>query len=836
MKHVVPLEAVSATELPLAGGKAAGLVKLLRMGLDVPRGVVLLTTAFDRFLKATGLHARRLELFEAFRTTSNEEELAQRCEELRLAAMEAPVPPDIETELLAGTTHLVPPLAVRSSATAEDSKRTAFAGVFHSELHVVRERLMDAVRTCWSHAFSHQAITHALRCNLDPSDVHIALVVQEMIAADRSGVLFTREPSGAHPELVLVSMTSGEGASLMHGDVSGHSISLPRKGKAPANPLFKKLRRLSLRIEKELGHPQDVEWCEKKGKLFFLQARPVTTVEVTGRAPILWTRELAEERFPKPISPLGWSALQGVLKVNMKTLAQRFGLIARRPEDIARTIRHYVYSNEKFFSIPGSLRPNPLVHLRFLGTYLRELLGFFRHLPVALVSKPLGVAWLLLSRAIRGIIFPHAREIRRDWDAHLEGLIEEIDRFNEVDPRALATKDLFRHRLDMEEVAQRYMEPDLAIYVVKMASSWAVEKIGQKVRGRNDPAFLADLTSGLANNITLRMNAELEELSDCFARDPGLTKLLLGEDYDRVLSSMQGEQREAFERFVTRNGHTTTNWDLREPTWGEEPRHVLRMLRSYSLAPRRRSFRQVIEERLERYRKARAEVLTSLRGSSWSLPFFEELLDTLHEFMRIDEEHHFYASRLYKPMRRLYAEFGKRLLDLRIIEKPEDVYFLELREIEEALLHGPPFSRRYLVEARRGSFLRSEAARPPHRYVDQAPLPEPELPQGLGNVLKGVGASPGIATGIVRVIESPDQVSEFRAGEVLVTVSPNPAWTPVYAVASALVTSTGSILSHGLVSAREYHLPAVIGIADVTRRLTTGQEVTVDGHQGTVSF
>jgi phosphohistidine swiveling domain-containing protein len=193
------------------------------------------------------------------------------------------------------------------------------------------------------------------------------------------------------------------------------------------------------------------------------------------------------------------------------------------------------------------------------------------------------------------------------------------------------------------------------------------------------------------------------------------------------------------------------------------------------------------------------------------------VLTTLHDFMRIDEEHHFYASRLYRPLRRLYAELGGRLTALRVIDQPDDIYFLELDEIYGAL-ERPTFTRRYLVQARRASFERAGKARPPDRFVDQAPLVPAEATGGMG------------------VVETAADVAAFVSGDVLVTPTPNPAWTPIYAFASALVTSTGSTLSHGLVSAREYHLPAVIGIADVTRRLENGQNVTVDGDRGIVSI
>jgi pyruvate,water dikinase len=831
---IVELTDVRPDDRPRVGGKAVGCASLIGLGLPVPRGVVLTTDAFDRFFAA--LDARRREFYRTIQQADDEPGLRAQARALEAEVRRTPLPEEVTRALEDAASRLTAPLAVRSSATAEDSPSTAFAGVFHSELNVTRDRLADAARACWAFAFDWGAITHALRNNVDPATVRIALLVQEMVPAARAGVLFTRDPSGAHPDIAVVSSSAGTAEALLRGEASGDSARLPRDGPPPVDPVLRRLHGATRLIEERLGHPQDVEWTLRGDELVFLQTRPITTLEPPRATPIVWTRELSEERFPRPISPLGWSVLQGVLGVNMETLAKRFGLIARRPNDVARTIRHYVYSNQTFFSIPGSLRPNPLAHARFLPEYVLEGLRFLALLPAA---GPLGMRLLGLSRLVRAAILPHAREIRGTWDAHLQKLIAEMDACDAIDPTALTTPQLFEQRLAIEGVARRYMEPDLAIYVVKMTASYLVEQIGARLNGREDPSFLTDLTSGLTDNRTMRMSLELEALFERFSADPRLVELVIAGRFDDVLAGLTGEPAKAFAHFIHLNGHLTTNWDLREPTWGEAPQVILNLVRGYAIAGRRRNpfeVDAVNAEQKARREATRTQVLARVGESSWAGRFFDELLATLHDFMRIDEEHHFYASRLYRPLRRLYAELGRRLTESRVIAQPDDIYFLELDEIYDAFAR-PGFTRRYLVQMRRASFERAGSTRPPDKFLDQAPLAE-DSAAGVreANVLRGVGASPGVGSGRVRVVEIPEDVADFVSGDVLVTPTPNPAWTPMYALASALVTSTGSTLSHGLVSAREYHLPAVIGIADVTRRLENGQKVTVDGDRGTVSI
>jgi pyruvate,water dikinase len=829
---IVELHAVGPADRPWVGGKAMGCATLMQLGLTVPRGVVLTTEAFDLFFSQ--LDIRRREFYRSIQRESDESALRARADTLKSEVRRTALSSEVASALTEAAGRLTGPIAVRSSATAEDSQTTAFAGVFHSELNVLSGGLADAVRTCWSFVFDWAAITHALRNNIDPSQVRIALLLQEMVRATRAGVLFTRDPSGAHPDVAVVSSSLGGGAALMQGEATGESVRISRDGVVPEDPVLRRLHGAIRLIEERLGHPQDVEWAASGDEVVFLQSRPITTLEPVRETPITWTRELSEERFPRPISPLGWSVLQGVLGVNMETLARRFGLIARHPNDVARTIRHYVYSNQKFFAVPGSLRPNPLTHLPHLPGYLWEGLRFLAVVPRA---GPFGIRLLALSQLVRAAIFPHAREIRHTWDDQLQELIVEMDACDTVDPHDLSTAELLDHRLAIEGVARRYMEPDLAIYVVKITATYMVEQIGIRLRGRKDSSFLTDLTGGLSENRTLRMNLELGALFERFSTDSRLMDLVIDERFDEVLAGLSGEPAQALADFIQLNGHLTTNWDLREPTWGEAPEVILGLLRGYAIAPRVRRHTDVNHQQKLRQEAARQEVLARVGRSSWAGRFFDDLLATLHDFIRIDEEHHFYASRLYRPLRRLYAEIGRRLTESRVIERPEDVYFLELPEIYGALEH-PDFTRRYLVQMRRASFERAGTTRPPDRFLDQAPLPPTSAPAArpAGNLLQGVAASPGVACGRVRVIETPNDIAAFTAGDVLVTPTPNPAWTPMYAFASALVTSTGSVLSHGLVSAREYHLPAVIGIADVTRRLVNGQMITVDGDQGTVSI
>ena len=519
---------------------------------------------------------------------------------------------------------------------------------------------------------------------------------------------------------------AGDTASgLISVDRNSGAIIENNSGFTPDGTIIRRLMGTCRSIEKRLGMPQDIEWAEAGGTLYYLQSRPITTIENRSGITIHWTRELTEERYPVPISPLGWSILQSVLLENMKTLSRRFGLDAKHPEEVAKTIRHYVYSNKQFFTIPGSLRPNPLKQLILIPRLLVQLpVILFLAIPALVNRSGFGLKWLALSRFFKAFIFPHARDIHATWGRHLAATLGEIDACNDPDFTAMDLRGLLNEREKMDVLGCRYMEPDLAIYVVKIACSWIIERMGRVFRGDAFISFLVDLTSGIEENRTLHMNVEMEQMSDYLNERPDIKKLLLDEKYEEAVAAIHEGNKPLHDSFIEENGHLTTNWDIMESTWGEDPRKIMQMLRSYIISGAHHSFRGHRDEQKQRYTSAKTEALEKLRRAPWMIAFFGDVQGFLREFMSIDEEHHFYCSRLFKPMRRLFIEIGTRLADLHIIDQVDDIFFMTLPEITHRG-EAHHFSRRYLTQARRSSYNRSRGVRPPDDYINQTPvLPE----------------------------------------------------------------------------------------------------------------
>jgi pyruvate,water dikinase len=387
--------------------------------------------------------------------------------------------------------------------------------------------------------------------------------------------------------------------------------------------------------------------------------------------------------------------------------------------------------------------------------------------------------------------------------------------------------DLRRFMDHVVVTGNAFMEPDLAIFVVKSACIWMLEEL-LRLCGL-PPTELQALTAGLSGNVTLALGQAVAELAGAIAREPSLRGAWEDEDpvvLVHALARYPSLQKHC-EAFMNKFGHVTTTWDIRIPTWQEAPQTLVHLLKKTGTGQREKA-RQLEDMRLA----AQQRLFGRLADWPEALAFTEELLETLYQFMRYDEDHHMQSSRLFPPSRRVFAELARRLMARGVLREEDEIYFLSQGEVEAIFASERPFPLWYLAARRRESFRRAWHEVPPKAYLGDRPVSSTAVTLDPQSDLVGVAASSGRAKGRVRHVSSPEQLQDFQPGDILVTRSPNPAWTPLFATAGALVTASGSALSHGFISAREYALPAVSGIA--IEALSEGKLIEVDGFAGTV--
>jgi phosphohistidine swiveling domain-containing protein len=843
----------SSFSIPSIGGKGFGLQKLANNNFLIPRTFVLQSQFFVDLLK------NNIELSIAYNEflkscqNSNLTYILDKAKNLQARISSLDLSDYLQINLSSIVEKLPRPMqvAVRSSVALEDGTQHAFAGIFESYLCLTSiEDILRSIKSCFVQCFEQKAVVYALENGLTLSAMVPAIVIQEQINVDIAGVYFTSDPtpSGTFNQ-GIISYKIGLGDSLMSGTetgatfkVSHNNTEIPQEISAFKECLLE-LIEAGLSLQKIEAHAQDIEWGIKNGTLYFFQSRPITTLSAIKNRPLTWTRKITEERYPEVVSPLGWSMLLGVFKVNLTTLNNRFGLNATSTDQVAKVINDYVYANDSFFSFPENIQTNIWHQFKYLPKILMNLLSAILIFPIFIMSKffhktSIGIKTYFITRIFDAYIFPHAKDIIKRWDTSLKNNIDEFDNAykNEIDFKNHS--NTYNYRNHLENIAFKYMEPDLAIYIIKMACAWMVNTLSKNLFPHESKEYLlVHFSKGLQNNRTLEMNIQLEKLVEHIRGSQQIYSLITHDRLAEALILLQKDSQ--FNTFLELNGHLTTNWDIRVPTWQEAPENLLPILRAKLL--------NNVEGVGAKIASAHAEhqvfcnsLFASLSGQPWLTSFLITLIHTLREFMRIDEEHHFYCSRVFKATRHFYQSLANEFIQLGKLTDIDQIFFLTEDEIKRAYFSKDSSTLHFLATKRRALFMVNSKSLPPLTYIgdyeqDETLNQAAALEQSSGKIhFKGDGASHGLTTGRVKIIRSIEDASKICLGDIIVTQSPNPAFTPMYSLASGLVASTGSVLSHGLVSAREYRIPAIVNIPGIDKILKDDQKITINGKSGEV--
>jgi pyruvate,water dikinase len=361
--------------------------------------------------------------------------------------------------------------------------------------------------------------------------------------------------------------------------------------------------------------------------------------------------------------------------------------------------------------------------------------------------------------------------------------------------------------------------------------------------GEDTERLRARLISGVTGNVTMQTNKHLWDLAGVAKGSGTVTEIVRLHDDQEALALLGGTKAgqaflAALERFLDAYGHREIRMDVLYPTWGEDPTPVISFVRSYldadeTHSPHRQQAR-LVRERQELTQEVDSRLSQDRLGRHVISPLFRWVLALTQTHTRERDTMHFELTRLFPPFRRLLLELGRRWSERDIIEQHEDIFFLGLDEMDS--LSESPRPMREQVRDRRAEFETNKSRRWPDiirggQEVHTAPVASGDAPPGH---LQGVAGSPGVVTGVARVIRGPEEFSKLQKDDVLVAPLTNPVWTPLFAIAGGVITEAGGILSHGAIVAREYGIPAVMSVPSATKRLRDGQTIIVDGNRGTV--
>jgi phosphohistidine swiveling domain-containing protein len=877
--------------LAIAGGKGANLARLAVAGFPVPPGFVISTAAYRTYVAENELD--RLILSTAGAAAADDPaalEAAARAIRAQFALdCQAGnyLPAGLAEAVLAAYTRLGrPPVAVRSSATAEDLPEMSFAGQQDTYLNVVGdEALLKAVVDCWSSLWTARAIGYRARHDVPQSDLALAVVVQAMVPSQAAGVLFTATPLDGKRTEMAIEATLGLGEALVSGQVEpdcyivdaasgqiesrtlgakalsirsqagGGTITQPEDAAgryALPDAAAGELARLGRQVAEFFATPQDVEWAWAGDRLYLLQSRPITSLFPlpAGTAPeplqVMFSFG-AVQGMLEPMTPLGQDAIKGVFAgaaglfgYRLTAQTQRVAWVAaeRLFLDVTALVRHRV--GRRLIQFASTQIEAGTVQA-LAGLFDDPRLSVTGGFTPGALRRIVPFVAPVLARLPLCLLRPDAERLR--FQRQAEALSTDLETRMAA---ATTLSDRLALTEEMLDWAFRFVLPQfIPRFGASMASLNILSHLAAGLPGSSHDTLL--LTRGLPHNVTTEMDLALWDVARHIKADPqsaGCFARLAPESLaaDCLAGRLPGPAQAAVDGFMQRYGmRGLGEIDLGRPRWREDPAPIMQTLRSYlciedgDQAPDV-AFARGADAAEEGIRRLAADVRRT-RGGRFKARMVRWAARRLRALAGLRESPKFWAIRMMGIARAALLASGRELAASGRLAAPDDLFFLHLPELH-ALAAGEEQDWPALVRRRRELYTREQQRQQIPRLLlsdGQAFYSGVALPAAAadGDVLTGSPVSPGVVEGTVCVVLDP-QTAHLAPGDILVCPGTDPAWTPLFLVAGGLVTEVGGLMTHGSVVAREYGIPAVVGVAQATTRLKTGQRVRVDGTGGQV--
>jgi pyruvate,water dikinase len=841
MTLIVGFDQPERASLALVGGKGSNLIQLASAGFPVPPGFVVTAEAYRLFAQTAGWLGDSLVALDFSDPARLREQCCDIQDRLRLLPLPAAVTEAISAALRALQVSEGDALAVRSTSTLEDLAQAAFAGQHDTFLNVRGTRsVLDQVRACFVSLWGDRAVLYRHHQGFPQTGAHMAVVVQRLVACDRAGVGFSINPVTGQLDRLVIDANYGLGESVVSGEgevdhfeldketlqVAARAIGRKQKKVVPTEagtaehdvppklaevPCLgeEELRAVGAllgKVEAHYGWPQDIEWGWAGHRLYLLQSRAVTTIQPR------YTRDESAERFPNPMTPVTWDFISAVFRRSLTESLALMGLPPLR-DDWFSLHDSYVYGNQNAVALLAAYRPLNARTPEELAEEIPRLRARY--------------AWV--------------SELPLRWASALDRYLIRLGRLSARPLDTMTVPDLWRHIEEIMEVSADYFAPNIAISITQSFLHRLLLALVGMVVGRERALAVCDGLMAGCETKTAVVNRALYALARVAARDEPLRRALT-EQTGRALWDGDGiaahpEFARGFRRFLEDHGHREVDMDYYQPTWSGQPWVVLDAIALIVRGGCGDGNDPDAAARAQRQRYAETELAFLAALPEGLRFFFRELIRLARTYTTLDDLEHYQTTRVNPIARDVALALGGRLVEAKVLDSVDDVFFL--RRDDLARLAGefpPPDPSPYRERARqaRAAYERAKTTTPPWSVGEPSAGTGAPDEGDREHQLRGLPGGPGRVTAPCFLVRGPDDFGRFPAGSVLVAWTTNPAWTPLFYSAAALITESGGPLSHGAVTAREMRLPAVMSVRDALSRLRDGLVVTVDGTQGTV--
>ena len=859
--YVLGFDEIDQTQVAVVGGKGAHLGELSRIeGIRVPAGFSVTTDAFERIMADVPSIDGRLDRLShlspgdlgAIRTLSAE---------IRRTIEGVAIPVDLATAIAGSLARLGEhgAYAVRSSATAEDLPTASFAGQQDTFLNVVGPpAIFEHISRCWASLYTERAVTYRLRHGFDERKVHMAVVVQQMVFPQAAGVLFTADPVTSNRKIASVEASFGLGEALVSGLVNpdayrvrdGEVISKavatkqlaiqaspvggtqelaiePERREQPAltDPQVVRLAQLGRRIEAHFGQPQDIEWCLLGDEFQIVQSRPITNLfpipVESDRENHVYVSVGHQQMMTDPMKPLGLSFWQ---MTTPRPMAEAGG---RLFVDVAPLLGSTT-TRAGYMEALG--RSDPLI-----GDALRTILERGDFIPTLPDEGPAGTPG---GGALAAIETDPAivTELIGNSEASLATLQHDI-----ASKTGSALLDFVL--ADIQELRRILFDPrSHQVFMSAMEATWWLNEHLEAWLGEKNAADT--LTQSVPHNVTSEMGLALLDVADVIRPHPEVVTFLEhveDENFLHDLPTLEGglEAQDAIAVWLDKYGmRCVGEIDITRPRWSERPTTlvplILGNIKNFEPGAGERRFERGRQEAKEKERELLAR-LRDVPDGDRKAEETKEMIDRVRTFIGYREYPKYgMVSRYFVYKRALLAE-AERLVLAHVLRDRDDIFYLTFGELHDVVRTN--HVEDHLIGLRKDAFRSYRALTPPRVLTSDGEVVvgtyrRADVPSGA---LIGLPVSAGTIEGRARVILDLAE-ADFEAGDILVTAYTDPSWTPVFIAIAGLLTEVGGLMTHGAVIAREYGLPAVVGVEHATRLIRDGQRIRVNGTDGYVEI
>ncbi|WP_409174638.1 phosphoenolpyruvate synthase [Brevibacillus fortis] len=866
---VLSFQEMEKTQLLLVGGKGLHLGELSKIqGIQVPEGFCVTTVGYQKAIDQNETYHALLDRL-AMLNVQDREQIGEISRKIRQIIMEAEIPSDVVnavTHYLSqfGEEHAY---AVRSSATAEDLPHASFAGQQDTYLNIIgKEAIFQHISKCWASLFTDRAVIYRMQNGFDHSHVYLSVIVQKMVFPQASGILFTADPITSTRKLLSIDASYGLGEALVSGLVSADCYKVQegeivdkriatknlaiygrkeggtetkqidpdqQKTQTLTEQQILRLAHIGRQIEAYFGCPQDIEWCLVNDTFSIVQSRPITTLypipEANDQENHVYVSVGHQQMMTDPMKPLGLSFFLLTTPAPMRKAGGRLFV----------DVTNMLASPDSRQIILDTLgQSDPLIKDALMTVIERG--DFIQSLPIDKNEQSPGKS----NKGISSLGFQEQFEndptIVSDLIKRSQTSIEELKHHIQTK----SGPDLFDFiREDIQQLKKILFDPqNIGVITAAMnASKWINEKMNVWLGEKN----VADtLSQSVPNNITSEMGLALMDVADVARPYPEVIDFLQHAKEDNFLDELvqfEGgqETQDAIYAYLTKYGmRCAGEIDITKTRWSEKPMTlvstILGNIKNFEPNAGNRKFEQGRQEALEKEQEL-LERLKQLPDGEQKAKETKQMIDLIRNFSGYREYPKYGMINRYFVYKQALLKEAEQLVLARVIHEKEDIYYLTFEDLHEVVRTNKVDYE--IISKRKDDYKFFEKLTPPRVITSDGEIIAGEYKRENlpANAIVGLPVSSGIIEGRARVILNMED-ADLEDGDILVTSFTDPGWTPLFVSIKGLVTEVGGLMTHGAVIAREYGLPAVVGVENATSLIKDGQRIRVHGTEGYIEI